>query len=323
MPFSTIDPLNPFVLDKAKAVKTANSVGLTQSSSPIKPTSNLTVRSAIAQKDLTANPAIGSPKPRFEITTEQMIKLIMRFRLRSMTFEQLKSIPLSQLNQVEKDFVAYLRKNPGMFAKIANNKPAITMEDIQAVSQVAKNPKVLTDQDLQALQATPLEPLQNQPAPDAFLANAQNLKTQDLIDTLHQISPQGLTFDQLMNLQAEELALQEKELQSLRFLQSTTISKVLEKLVTPYDNQLSPGVLRVLSSLVWNPAVVGTTPIVFFQTAPLALESDAEPIAQISPSGGSSITRIKRRTAADSNRTSCTGSTSVGYHLHTSHFTSN
>jgi len=301
MPFSTIDSMdphhNPFSLDKSKLMKAANKLGVTPSA-PIKPASTLTVRAALEQGKIGVNLATGPTKPHFEISTQQIIALISRFKLRSMTYEQLKNLPLSQLSKDERDFVAYLRKNPGIFEKIAklDHKPGISVEDIKMASQLAGDSLVLTDDDLQYLQTAPLQSPHVQEEPDAFLENAKHLKTQDLIDTLQQISPQSLTFDQLMGLRAEQLALQEREMQALRFLQSPTVSKVLEKVAAPYDNRISPEVLRVLSSLLWNPAIYGTTPIVFFQTAPLAQEADIDPIVSIGGNGNRNIGRINKRT---------------------------
>jgi hypothetical protein len=318
MPFSPIDPPdpyhNPFALDKtraahAKAAQTSANQGqsartttsataTTSGKTAVTQANPLTVRASIAQSQATSK----QTNQGFSITTQQIISLIMRFRLRSMTYAQLKNLPLSQLSQPEKDFVAYLRANPNMFERIArlDNQPGISVEDVKMASTLAGDSLVLSDEDLQYLQNLPVTrpaASTNQVQPDAFLANAQGLKTQDLINTLYRLNPQGLTFDQLMALRAEELNLEERERQSLRFLQSPTISKVLDRLVTPYDNMISPEVLRVLTSLIWNPAIYGSTPIVFFQTAPLAHEADIDPVAEINPITGSGkgVNRINQR----------------------------
>jgi hypothetical protein len=298
MPFSSIDPLdphlNPFILDKSKLLQAANSLNMTQKAVPVKPANDLTARAALAAGDPASVDSKTPGKSHFAISTQQIISLISRFKIRSMTFAQLKNLPLSQLNKQEKDFVNYLRRNPQIFESIAklDNEPGISVADIKMASQIAGDSLVLSDEDLQYLHAANLHPPHlNQP--DALLANAKGLKTQDLIDTIQELNPKGLTFDQLMAMRSEELALRERELQSLRFLQSPTVSKVLQKLVTPYDNMVSPEVLRVLTSLLWNPAIYGSTPIVFFQTAPLAHEADIDPV--VSVNGGSSVNRVTNK----------------------------
>lgn len=302
MPFSPIDSLdphhNPFVLDKTKQKQNANQAVGVLAAAP----SKLTVRAALAQGNLNLDPHTGRPRPQFEISTRQIIALIVRYRFRSMSYEQLKNLPLSQLNTQEKEFVAYLRANPNIFDTIAklDKEPGISTEDIKLASQLAADPLVLTDHDLQNLHQSTPAPSTFQPEPDEFLANARGLNTQDLINTLQQINPQGLTFDELMNLKADQLGLREREMQSLRFLQSPTVSNVLQRLATPYDNMISPEVLRVLSSLLWNPSIYGTTPIVFFQTAPLAHETDIDPVVNLggqNPTG--KVGKVYKRTRSN------------------------
>ena len=302
MPLSSIDPLdphsNPFILDKTKLIQPANSVGLSAMASPVA-TTNAQANEPTALKGqistTNAGPATVKGKPHFEISTQQIIALITRFKLRSMTFAQLKNLPLSQLSKPEIDFVNYLRRNPQIFESIAklDHEPGISVEDVKMASRLAGDQLALTDEDLQYLQTVNLQP-PNLNQPDALLSNAKGLKTQDLIDTLQQINPNGLNFDQLMALRANELALQERQLQSLRFLQSPTVSKVLAKLVTPYDNMVNPEVLRVLTSLMWNPAIYGATPIVFFQTAPLTHETDIDPVVSVGGKG-SNVNRINSK----------------------------
>lgn|GEM_PF-311500 len=147
----------------------------------------------------------------------------------------------------------------------------------KAESPEVTNELVLSDEDLKYLQETPLHTtgLEDSGAVQDF---AEEL--QDLIDTLRQLNPSGITFDQLMAIQAEEAAfLRDRGVQGLRFLQSPAIAKVLERLVAPYDNMVTPEMLRMLTSLLWNPAIYDSTPTVFFQTTPLTLKvDDASPV---------------------------------------------
>jgi hypothetical protein len=56
---------------------------------------------------------------------------------------------------------------------------------------------------------------------------------------------------------------------------------VLEKVVTPYDGVLTPEALRVLTSLLWNPAIYGAAPVVFFRMAPMSHEHEVDPIVDL------------------------------------------
>src|SRR5690349_18656867 len=104
MPYTTIDPTdplrNPFSIDKSKLVQAAGKLSGSSVAAPIKPANNMTVRAALEQGKIGAS--LAPHKPQFEISTQQIISLISRFKLRSLTYQQLKSLPQSQLNPQEK-----------------------------------------------------------------------------------------------------------------------------------------------------------------------------------------------------------------------------
>jgi hypothetical protein len=279
MPIPPIDPNehppNPFILEPSKLVRAAANVSKLEQSAGAKRTT--------ATQPVAGGAKLSKTDPHFAISTQQIISLITRFRMRSFTFDQLENLPFSQLNPVEKDFVNYLRRNPGIFhqiAKLDHDPDSISVEDIKIAARLAGDALVLSDEDLQYLKKAPLQ----QPVPVTEENQPQRsgkLQTQDLIDTVQKLNPNGLSFEELMNLDAVQAGLRGRDLQSLRFLQSPTVSKVLEKVVTPYDGVLTPEALRVLTSLLWNPAIYGAAPVVFFRMAPMSHEHEVDPIVDL------------------------------------------
>jgi hypothetical protein len=76
----------------------------------------------------------------------------------------------------------------------------------------------------------------------------------------------------------------------------------LERIVQPYNGVLTPEALRVLTSLLWNPAIYGAAPVVFFRMAPMAHEADIEPITGIGGTGSVDAVSDKRQQQNGRNR---------------------
>jgi hypothetical protein len=276
MPIHPIDPHeippNPFILEQSKLLKAAAALAKPETQ-PVQP--------------VLTQPGKLDPKQHFEISTRQIISLIIRFRLRSLTYDQLKSLPLSRLNQEEKDFVSYLRRNPHVFERIAkldNDPSGISVDDVKIAARLAGDALVLSDEDIEYLKDAPVKANQRlseeESEPMEKRRTTQKLQTQDLINTVDKLNPDGLSYEELLALNAGRTGLRGKALKSLEFLQSPAVSKVLEKVVKPYDGILTPEALRVLTSLLWNPAIYGATPIVFYRTAPLE-HTHEEPIVPL------------------------------------------
>lgn len=240
---------------------------------------NVTAETEAQQSTFPSRYAEGS---HFEISTRQILNLIQKYRLENMTFDQLNSIPLSQLGPNEREFVNFLRRNRDIFDRISelDHQPGISGQDVKIAAQLSGDGLVLSNEDLNYLrQAAPL-PATPQPA---FVRDAQTrtprLQTQDLLNILDRLNPNdpnGIAFEDLQALSARNTGLQGRELEALRFLQTTTVSKVLEKVVQPYDGQITPDALRVLTSLLWNPSIYGAAPIVFHPAAGHGHEIDEE-----------------------------------------------
>lgn len=228
-----------------------------------------------AVKSVTTWPARSDNE--LAISTRDILTLIQRYRLRSMTFQQLEALNLSQLTPEEKSFVLFMRRNPQVFERISGmdrDGSSLSEKDVKMASQLAGDALVLSTEDLRYLRRTPL-PTPPRTRPDALSRNggpqASQLQTQDLINTLNKLTPdgmQGVPFETLMAMAAATSGLRGRDLEGLRFLQTTTVSKVLQKVVAPYNGLVSPEVLRVLTSLLWNPSIYGSAPVVFFQSGP-------------------------------------------------------
>lgn len=222
------------------------------------------------------------------ISTRDLLTLIQRYRLRSMTFQQLMALNLSQLTPEEKSFVLYMRRNPQIFERISGmdrDGSSLSEQDVKMAAQLAGDALTLSTEDLRYLRRTPL-PSPPRTRPDALNRTggpqASQLQTQDLINTLNKLTPdgeRGIPFETLIAMPAVTSGLRGRDLEGLRFLQTTTVSKVLQKVVAPYNDIVSPEVLRVLTSLLWNPSIYGSAPVVFFQSGPT--HADVEGVHQI------------------------------------------
>jgi hypothetical protein len=271
MPVPPIDafehPPNPFIIEPSKLLKAATSLSRPE-----------TTREK--QEAKVKGPIDNSQH--FVISTRQIIALIARFKMRSFTYDELRKFPLSLLNPEEKDFINYLRRNRHVFdriAKLDQDPDSISVDDIKIAARLAGDALVLSDEDLEYLKEAPIQ----KPAPleedeEEGAKRSKKLQTQDLIDTVQKLNPK-MRFEELMALDIEQARLRGRARRSMEFLQSPTVSKVLEKVVQPYNGILTPEALRVLTSLLWNPAIYGAAPVVFFRMAPMAHETDIEPLA--------------------------------------------
>lgn len=281
MPMSPIDrpdnSINPF--EKSRLFKAAASalekatvkpeVGATRPEKPNNAPATPQTTQVSRESDL------NHVEGQLNISTRAILNLIQRFRLRSMTMDQLKALPMSQLSQEEKSFVLFMRRNPQVFERISSvdGEPAsLSQKDVKLAAQLAGDSLRLSNDDLRYLQKTPLPaPSTNSPFSLSAPTRFGQLQTQDLLNALNQLmgpKETNISFEALMRLSAVNSGLRGRELEALRFLQTNTVSKVLEKIVASNNGLLTPEALRVLTSLLWNPSIYGSAPIVFFKSGP-------------------------------------------------------
>jgi hypothetical protein len=114
------------------------------------------------------------------------------------------------------------------------------------------------------------------------------------------VQPQRLlTFTELLHVPTEGLT--ENEQAHLAFLRSSPVSSILQQIVASNQNVITVDVIRILSSLLFNPAIQGGMPIVFFKNSPRdpksLFDSESEEMLEASPSVEehmSSMLRINR-----------------------------
>jgi hypothetical protein len=235
--------------------------------------------------DTTLKPAAG----RFELGTSQIIRLIKRYSLNAITFDKLNAIPLSQLSAEEKDFVLFLRRNEYVFRRISrldNDPDTLSVQDIKLAAQLAGDALTLSTEDLKYLKETSMRAQPGSPAssPDVdetkpVVRAADDHPTVRELETLLQKlakaqagqtagNPAALSYAALMAARPEQARLTPSERKGLDFLKSPAVSGMLAHLAEDGDGLVTPDVIRILASLLWNPLIYGTTPIVFYKTPP-------------------------------------------------------
>jgi hypothetical protein len=228
--------------------------------------------------------------PHFELSTSQLIRFVRRYSVNTLTFDKLMNIPLSQLSPDEKTFVLFLRRNRQIFDRISRldqDPTTLSVEDVKRASQLAGDFLTLTDEDLYYLrdtsspvsqanpqQAANAKPIETPPPPQRP-AQPQTKELEALVQKLNVQQNNNLSYTTFMSLRATDARLNKRDTELLDFLKSPTVSKVLERVVEPNNNQITPDIIRILASLLWNPLIYGAAPIVFHKT-PEAHHHDAD-----------------------------------------------
>jgi len=231
----------------------------------------------------------GQTATGFTLTNQEMYNFFLRFRNLLSSSKDIQRIPVDQLNDREKAFVQFLRQNPDAFARLSalDKKPGLSLEDMHIAMRLAGDSLMLTEDDLKFLGRTPLSTTSKQTIPTQATPTPQTPRytPTELTGMLQQINPQRpLTLAELAALNPQTLTgLSEHQLAMLRFLQSSAIQKTLQRLANPFQGVMSPELIRILSSLIWNPSIYGTAPILFFKSPELAEDDDVEHLTAIAP----------------------------------------
>lgn len=229
-------------------------------------------QNAAQSANTVATAAEPSPAPEhFNISSNQIIRLIRRYQLQSLTFDQIINIPRSQLAPEERVFIDFLRRNKQAFAWISrlDGQAGLSEKDIRLAARIAGDDKRLSLENFKYLaSARKAGPTiaQHPIAENAF----SRLTTQDLIETAQKgkfiNQPWQTVLDKnLLNAQA----LNAQQQLAIKFFQSPSIAHLLPQITQPFAGKLTPDALRVLTSLIFNPLVYGYAPIAYYASSPL------------------------------------------------------
>lgn len=236
---------------------------------------------------------------RFELGTSQIIRLIKRYSLNAITFDKLNAIPLSGLSFEEKDFVLFLRRNEHIFrliSRLDNDPDSLSVQDIKLAAQLAGDTLTLSTADLKYLKDTSAQTrtgdqtaLSGMDGDNPLIRSADDHPTTRELETLLQkltnIQAGGATgqsaaisYATLMAIRPEQAQLTSQERKGLEFLKSPAVSGMLEHLTEDGNGLVTPDIIRILASLLWNPLVYGTTPIVFHKTPVTRVQAHVEAV---------------------------------------------
>lgn len=214
----------------------------------------------------------------FEMSVGQINELFRKFNMVNMKYEDLMALPMSLLTWEEREFVLYLQRNQNIFQWISrlDREPGLSMQDVHMAAQLAGDALVLNDQDLKYLQSV------REPEPDIKSASPQptpiHYQPEQISQVLQKIDPRGVTPEQLMALSPNPPNLTAQERAVLDFLKSRPVQAMLPNVVKPFNGILTLDALRVLISLIWNPAIYGAVPVVFMHQPLFEDEEEPEPI---------------------------------------------
>ncbi|HEY9745179.1 MAG TPA: hypothetical protein V6C99_03060 [Oculatellaceae cyanobacterium] len=217
-------------------------------------------------------------EPSLYFNVSRVTQLLNRYNAKKWTFENLKNFPLSILTPEERQFIWYLQRNPHLFKKLAalDRQPeTLSTKDIKIAAQLADNTMTLSSKDIEDLQELPpLRP--NQMPHDKPPALHEN----EVVDFLKKLFPQGLQFEALRDVKPN-FPLSSREAEIWQLLQLRSVQKILYNLTRPTNGQITPDIIRTLLSLLWNPSVLGTAPIIFLKSPPLDEDEEIDvPVAE-------------------------------------------
>jgi hypothetical protein len=237
----------------------------------------------------------------FDLSGSHIRKMMHRYRMDSFKFEQLQSLPMSELSSEEKAFVLYLQRNPYYFNKFANTISKLdtnSAENARILAELSRRSVNLTHSDLAYIRAVLLE---EETKENKVKVNSLSTKTspniQEMAALMHRMSEQmhplltgqlpvkqpPITYDQLMTLDIGSFGLTPIEQERLDFLRSSSVASMLKQIALDADSHrfITVDVLRILSSLISNPLIYGNVPITFFRTpaeSHLSPEEETQPL---------------------------------------------
>jgi hypothetical protein len=215
----------------------------------------------------------ADPEPPLFFNVSQINALLNRYGAKYWTFEEIKNFPMAQLKPNERQFIRFLQQHPQTFYQLASldrHPETLSIQDIKIAARLAGDALVLSTDDLKYLKELP-KPASSPPKSRTF-EQQHHFDADDIQNFLKKFAPDGITFEELHHLQPGKLSGQEEEI--WRLLQTRSVQKILYNLSQPTQGVLTADVIRTMLSLIWNPSILGTAPIVFLKSPEFEDEED-------------------------------------------------
>jgi hypothetical protein len=238
--------------------------------------------------------------PDITLDIREVIKLLTKINPQGVTFEDLQKFPQRLLSNHEITLVNYFLKNQALFNtfSILDRHPeSLSPEDLYLVSRLLGNAMVLNAEDLEYLRSLtqteePLlqskpEKTDQQPTGNIPKIDLQHTLEKDVFikETKNAGRPEPSRIsapNKLSGSPQNPFLLTKSSLNNAPFRDKENFSVVSE--INDWFHR--PEVLRVLSSLIWNPHIYEEMPLLFFREKPVKPFSDelSQPIEGIAES---------------------------------------
>ncbi len=230
--------------------------------SPSSETEGIPIRSGFVARNYQTNPG-GGP---VAFGAVDILNLINRINRTGVTYEALQAYPLSYLNSEEQEILFFLLRNERFFNTIAGltgTEGVLTPEDIQVAKTLVGNTLHFTPDELLTL-STHTQVDANKPVTE-LSQSPRTFSPEQILQVLKKVSPdQLLTLPQLEGLSAlNNLSAAEQAI--IRFLQSRPVDRILSQLVQHENGRVTPEVIRILTSLTFNPLIYGQAPLLLYK----------------------------------------------------------
>jgi hypothetical protein len=223
-------------------------------------------------------------EPSIFFNVSQINSLLNRYGAKEWTYEEILAFPMAPLNPAEREFIIFLQKNPQTFKQLASldhHPESLSMKDIKIAAQLSGDALTLSTEDFKYLNELP------KPMPSRLPHPAEpehHVHAEDIMTFLSKLTLEELTFDALHHMHPPaKMTNQEAEIWHL--LQSRSVQKILYNLSQSNNGALTAEMFRTLLSLIWNPVVLGTAPIVFLKSPEFEDEDvpDVEAVPEVEP----------------------------------------
>jgi len=243
---------------------------------------------------------IDADSSNFELSTYQLIRLVSRYRMDKFNFKALQSMPMADLSPQERNFVNFLRRNRQIFNRIARldqDPDTLSVADIKLAARLAGDSMVLSSADLKYLYGTSsVEKRERNRRAENLKKEGQKLENRRLLetgppnlrpprvnelealllrvaqlnvnvanrpDTPFTVQEPRLTIAELRGVSQNQLTEQERML--MAYLLSPAVLQMLQQIADSNDGMITLDTVRILMSLISNPMLMGSLPIVFFK----------------------------------------------------------